>query len=173
MPDTIDPRELAAQLQREGGFSVSAAGRPPRSGVMVSDVGAEHVVEGPASARDISTYVQRHARSLERQGTYVGAWVDEGRTYLDVSRRFPSQGQADIAIKANAQIAGFDVEAGSEVDPRPGGLPLAFTPNEEPYHRKHRRRDQIVGDGRRRAAMSKARVGHSAAVQPMLPGMEG
>ncbi len=118
------PEDLAEQLANEGGFSISAAGRPAHSGVMVSRSGAEETISGVASAGQIADYQQRHAAEFGRRGYYHGAWLEdtEGggkQTVQDVSQRFPNQISAQLQGAIHNQRALYDVGKGTypEVDP--------------------------------------------------------
>lgn len=178
--------DLAAKLADpdEGGFSVSAQGKAPRSGVMVSRLGAEEVVPGVASARDVANYHRHHARELT-PGRYLGGWVERGddqhadalrahaeglthsddirsylqgradevgtKTYLDVSQRYPAGVQARNAIKANQQIAGWNVSASDEIagDAQEPLIPLE--PNVPPAWPVYRRREELTNGLSQRA----------------------
>lgn len=154
MPD-IDHGELAKRLADEGGFSVSSAGNPPRSGVMVSRVGAEQVIPGTAGPDDIRTYARHHARELQRTGAYLGGWLDEGDTYLDVSQRFTDPHQAKHAATANDQLSSYDVDHDSFPATEPSLFPLE--PNVDPLHPRQRGMAAIMGEKARRQALARQR----------------
>lgn len=150
----VDPEALAQELADEGGFSVSARGSRPRSGVMVSRVGNEAKIPGMPTGEKIAGYLAENAEELARPGRYLGGWVDDGDTYLDISQRFPTKGQqAQLALGSNGQIAGWDVARGAEVTTEPQLFPTE--PNVDPSWPVHRRRDQIVGEARRREQQRK------------------
>lgn len=130
-------RRLANRLQKEGGFSFPA----PRNGVMVSRKGAEEVVEGVASAEDIADYANRHATELQSvSNAHIGGWVSEGKTYLDISQRFPRRHQqADHALAANDQQAGWDVTKSAERPTAPA-LPGILEANVDPVHPNEERK---------------------------------
>lgn len=155
-------RRLAEQL-RDGGFSESIDGRKPRSGVMVSDVGGEQVIEGrSATPEDIAQYRAQHRIYLDQPGVYFGGWMDGGNAYLDRSRRFPEGEQARHAASANKQLSSYDVSHGTFPDTDPTIFPLE--PNVAPVWPRYRRRDQITGELRRRQNNSRIQ-------QLRLPGM--
>ena len=109
----------------DGGFSYNAEGHRPRSGIMVARAGSEQVVEGHATPDDIRNFVKHNVRHLNGPDVFVGGWHDEGKTYLDVSDRFPhGHQQAEHALSANAQIAGYDVTHGSFPPGNPTLFPL-------------------------------------------------
>lgn len=175
------------QLQQTGGFSMQrTTGRAPaRRGYMVSDFGSEHVVHGYASAREIAEYHQANPNPSGRTKKYVGGWHDEGKTYLDQSRRVMSPRTAQAVGQQNAQRAVYSLKSGEArrvhfggpVDVR-GSL---FEGHKEPTQQlrvgnsdAHRQQAEMelhlqaasahpMGAGRSRA--------HSNGYQPQLPGM--
>ena len=150
----FDPAALAKELADEGGFSVSARGTRPRTGIMVSRVGNETKIPGMPTGEAIAQYAAHNAHVLAQPGRYMGGWVDDGDTYLDVSERFPVKGQqAQHALGGNQQIAGWDVARGQEVET----WPQLFRTEENvpPMWPKHRRLDQIVGEAKRREQQRK------------------
>jgi hypothetical protein len=113
-----DPMELAQRLSTEGGFSISDAGRPARSGVMVARRGSEETVPGLATASDIEGYQRRHAADVGRRGYYMGAWVEgdepKRQTVFDISQRFPREHREAAMLQGavHGQRMLFDVDRG-------------------------------------------------------------
>lgn len=159
----MDYTKLVESLRNEGGFSVSMAGKSPRRGVMVSRTGSESTFDGVPSERDLEGYVRQHARALADPGRYLGGWVDDGKTYVDISDRWPEGTEAaDNALNANQQLAGYDVGAGEAYDTPPqlfGPLPSDKGPNASPDRTQYRRRDQILTEGRARSQWRKMQQG--------------
>jgi hypothetical protein len=124
---TLDSRSLATKVASgadEGGGSFDLAGGSPESGIMVSYAKKD----GHGKVLEATTKAQRDAairdwvkeqRSFVRSNkdNHYGVWVDGGKTYLDVSQRFPKEQRA-AAIKAGKsqnQIAVFDLDTFTEI----------------------------------------------------------
>lgn len=162
----MDFDALAKELASEGGFSVSARGARPRSGVMVSRVGDEVRIPGIPSSDELAAYYAQ-VESRMGPGRYLGGWVDDGDTYIDVSNRFPAAGQqAQHALGANEQLAGWDVGRSREIPTDP--QLFALEPNVDPAWPRYRRRDQVMGEKKRRDQQRKM-----VDAQQRLPGSEG
>lgn len=111
-----DFESLAKQLKEEGGFSVSSKGRSPKTGTMVALEEQETVVPGAASANRIQEFYKSVEPVLEKtRHSYVGGWQSEGKTYLDVSQRFPGPQPARSAIVHRNQLAGYDIDKDEDV----------------------------------------------------------
>lgn len=102
------------QLVQRGGFSMQrTSGRtPPARGYMVSDYGSESVIPGHASPAEIEKYRQANPNPRARPLKYVGGWVDEGKTYLDQSRRVLHARTAQATGRQNAQRAVYSLKTG-------------------------------------------------------------
>lgn len=154
---------LQHELARNGGFTESAEGNTPKSGIMVSDVGAEEVKPGLASPNQIESYRARRLSTLQGRGKYLGGWVDDGSTYLDVSTRFPvrtGRESADIeaakhAATANKQLSSYDIGSGGFPPTEPSLFPLE--PNVDPKRVTYRHRSQVFGESARRARAAEDR----------------
>lgn len=150
----MNPIKLAQQLADEGGFSVSEAGTKPHSGYMVSRAGTERVVPGLAQPEDIAAFHQANVDRLSHPGYYMGGWQDEGKSYLDVSQRFPTAESSQVQGAVHHQLATFDVghRAYPKVDPilpfnehDTANLDIADVP-----HPQLRARGQVFGEQARR-----------------------
>ncbi len=139
--------DLREKLSSEGGFSVSRGGAPPTGGVMVARTGSEEVVPGVADAASISAFAEKHDAELGRDRAFLGGWVDDGSTYLDVSQSFPPGPQADNAMVANNQLAGFDVAAGDEVTPPQRNTLFPLRPDVDPVWQSSIRRPVTTRSG--------------------------
>jgi hypothetical protein len=88
----------------------------PRDGFIASDQGAERVLDfaplkaSRASLRTaLKDYINDHAELLDNKGSFFGAWVEQGKLYLDVSRRYNSRSEGVRAGFKNEQKAIYDV----------------------------------------------------------------
>jgi hypothetical protein len=88
----------------------------PRDGFIASDQGAERVLDfaplraSRASLRTaLKDYISDHAELLDNKGSFFGAWVEQGKLYLDVSRRYSSRSEGVRAGFKNEQKAIYDV----------------------------------------------------------------
>jgi hypothetical protein len=99
------------------GFSIDIRTKTsPKDGFIASDVGAERVFDFAPLKGDraalrsaIKGYISDHAELLDNKGSFFGAWVDGGKLYLDVSRRYSSRSEGVRAGFKNEQKAIYDV----------------------------------------------------------------
>jgi hypothetical protein len=99
------------------GFSIDIRTKQSaKDGFIASDVGAERVLDfaplkaSRASLRTaLKDYINDHAELLDNKGSFFGAWVEEGKLYLDVSRRYSSRSEGVRAGFRNEQKAIYDV----------------------------------------------------------------
>ena len=99
------------------GFSIDIRTKQsPKDGFIASDKGAERVLDweplraSRASLRTaIKDYVSDHVELLDNKGSFFGAWVEQGKLYLDVSRRYSSRSEGVRAGFRNEQKAIYDV----------------------------------------------------------------
>ena len=99
------------------GFSIDIRTKQSaKDGFIASDVGAERVFDfAPLKAsrselrKVVKEYISDHAELLDNKGSFFGAWVDEGKLYLDVSRRYSSRSEGVRAGFKNEQKAIYDV----------------------------------------------------------------
>lgn len=133
----LDPTAatLGNQAIRGGGFSVSTEGDNPDHGWMVSQAGTERSFSidelaseqpmgtGPTDnpwkdnvSNEIERFLTDNRTDLERPGTYLGGWVDEGRLYLDVSHNIESKEEAMTYADDQNQLAMFNAGTGEYVE---------------------------------------------------------
>lgn len=99
------------------GFSINIKSRrTPKTGFMCSEQGFEKRIKATDfySSRDVARkylveYMQKNAEPLSKKGAYFGAWVEKGKVYLDVSRRYESRQKGVDAGVSNEQKAIYDV----------------------------------------------------------------
>jgi len=99
------------------GFSIDIRTKQSaKDGFIASDVGAERVLDfaplkaSRASLRTaLKDYINDHAELLDNKGSFFGAWVEQGKLYLDVSRRYNSRSEGVRAGFRNEQKAIYDV----------------------------------------------------------------
>ena len=99
------------------GFSIDIRTKQSaKDGFIASDVGAERVLDfAPLKASRaalrtaLRDYINDHAELLDNKGSFFGAWVEEGKLYLDVSRRYSSRSEGVRAGFKNEQKAIYDV----------------------------------------------------------------
>lgn len=115
----------AQSLKTSGGFSLDKDGQSPTSGYMVSPYKErERVIDGDASASDISIFEKDNADLLDKPGHFLGGWKDSGKTYLDVSLNVPSRAEAHALGLKHGQLEVWNVaESKSEKteEPKPRG----------------------------------------------------
>jgi len=105
-------------ILEDGGATFNlATGTSPASGYIVSEAGHEQVYS--MLNNDIANqifvtsivrkYIADKGYELSLVDNYLGAWVDNNKIYLDISRVYDNEDEArEMAIKNN-QIAYFDL----------------------------------------------------------------
>lgn len=102
-------KKLIEKILENGGATLDAKleNADLNSGYMVSEVGAEKVfrlddVEG------IESTLKEYAKRIS-SNEYVGAWVDDSKLYIDISKHYKSQKQALKVGADNKQLAIYDI----------------------------------------------------------------
>ena len=107
-----DWAKLASEAHA-GGFTYGIGGYRPTEGYAVAIAGRErsHTAQRnyERTATSISIYARLNYDVLQLPGFYLGAWLDDGRIYLDVVRVFSDRDMALEAGKRNHQLAVFDL----------------------------------------------------------------
>ena len=119
MPDKNVLVERILQAVRKGeGITISPAdASAPTSGYMVSLPSYELRCPVSLLSRDLIAAWLTKALSCfgHIQTRYIGAWIDQGMVYLDVSIRFNDVTRATLCGKQMKQIAIWDVAAAGEI----------------------------------------------------------
>jgi hypothetical protein len=100
------------------GFSVhSHFGDAPKTGYMVSRDGSEKVIPvSSLTADDVAAFRSKYRTALTNPNTYLGAWVYEGKVFLDVSDHLQDKAEAIQLAYKNHQLAIFDLAAMDSID---------------------------------------------------------
>ena len=108
-------KKLIKKILENGGATLNAKleNANLNSGYMVSEVGAEKVfrlddVEG------IESTLKEYAKRIS-SNEYVGAWVDDNKLYIDISKHYKSKKQALKVGAENKQLAIFDVASAESI----------------------------------------------------------
>ena len=64
---------------------------------------------------DVLRYMVRYEALLRKPNTYLGGWLEEGYGYLDVSINIKDKAEALSLVKANKQLAIYDVISGESI----------------------------------------------------------
>jgi hypothetical protein len=106
----VNTDKFVSAVLSDGGATVSTHSELlPLSGFYVSDTDGAIVALDAFGASDVDAFVTRRASDLAAPGAYLGAWVSDGKVYLDVSRHFYSR---DVALQvgaSNDQLAVWDI----------------------------------------------------------------
>ena len=113
-------------LRESGGASVNPNGAPPAGGYMVALSGHERVirvwelsgwgVDANRVVREVTRYVADHWATVAADpALYFGAWLDDGRLYLDVSERVADESAALSKAAVRNELAIYDVANGASV----------------------------------------------------------
>lgn len=113
MTDLEFGREGLRLIHGEGGFTVhNHFGDAPGSGYMVSVEGSEQVIPvAGLKADDIVRFRAAHADALAAPDTFLGAWVEDGKVFLDVSKVVHDRNAALQAGRDGRQLAIYDLAA--------------------------------------------------------------
>ena len=103
--------------KRTPGFSIDLQTKTsPKTGYIASDRRAEKIYDWAkvSVSRDvlrqtIKGYIKEHGELLTGRGTFFGGWVEKGKLYLDVSRRYDTRSEGVQAGFRNKQKAIYDV----------------------------------------------------------------
>lgn len=107
-------KELLNRALRFGGATVGRNGEPyTGTGFAVSKDG--HELKVPVRMASVSL-IREWVKQLKLDDDdYIGAWIDEGYLYLDVSRIIPDKEEALITAKLWRQKAIYDFETGQSI----------------------------------------------------------
>ena len=97
-------------IERDGGFTVDLLGNRPLRGYIVSLSGyTSRIPLTLFEDNDVSEFATLHSPKLFKPLHYIGAWVEDGEVWLDVSEQlFSRDGAIQAGISRN-QIAIWDV----------------------------------------------------------------
>jgi hypothetical protein len=103
---------VAATLNEGNGVSIGLDGNPlpQRLRYVVSpNKNTETIFEGGAiTAQEVATFRELHKGALSEKGAVFGAWLDDGKLYMDVSRGFSNQKAAMDVAQVGDQMSVAD-----------------------------------------------------------------
>ena len=115
-------RRIVNRTQKQGGYSVDPiTGAEPTEGLMMGtyrNTDPRNLVLEGRNLRpgDVQEFARRNLAALTPENRYLGSWRDPetGKTYLDVSQRFPASDirPATKFGERSGQISGYNVGAG-------------------------------------------------------------
>lgn len=136
----LNPEQFAAHVAEHGGATVSPkTGTSPQSGYVTSDWGSEETHEGLPTADHVRSFLKTHQDALKARGAHLGGWVQDGTTFLDVSRRYPNARAGMAAGRRNAQYGVYDIDHDRAIDPYGGGIKYRGTLFEHMSRNERRR----------------------------------
>lgn len=107
---------LAGRLRTEGGFTYQVMGgkspQPGSGALILSPYSDREQVIGIDELKpaDLARYVVKNIDKLKKPDHYFGAWVDNGKVYLDVSIVVHDKSKAESLCKQHKQLAYFDLD---------------------------------------------------------------
>ena len=107
--------KATSNIREHGGTTISIHGDVATSGFAVAGLRdgtgnkVERVYDRPITSRDVATYMRNNAGQLSRSHAYLGAWVEDGKTYLDISEVHADRSGALKEAHARDEIAIFDL----------------------------------------------------------------
>ena len=119
---TTTAGRIVNKTVEKGGYSVNLpSGELPTEGLMMgkyANTDPRNAVVDALTRQKIVEMVKKNEGALAREDAYLGTWKDPegGKTYVDVSRRFPSDElrQATKYGERTGQISGYDVGKGKQ-----------------------------------------------------------
>lgn len=116
--DNLTAERLAKQTAKDGGFTYSPTTKvEPKDGFAVSPY-PQFETKVPMDASlpaSIQKYMSDHADVLGQPGAHLGAWVQDGTVYLDVSVVSKTADEASVVAKKFNQQAYYDLAKGETV----------------------------------------------------------
>lgn len=102
-------KKLIDEIIKNGGATLTSTleNAELKNGFMVSEVGAEKTFE-LTDIEGIEKTLIEYAEKISAN-QFVGAWVDDNKLYIDISRHYKSKKQALRVGADNKQLAIFDI----------------------------------------------------------------
>ena len=114
----LNPDQFTQHVNANGGASYRISDNAvPSSGFMVSRSGHEQIVSSPLHPDHVKSFLNEHVKGSTGD-PYLGAWVHNQKTYLDLSDQYTHKSSAILAGKKNNQLAIYDVGNDKEIKVR-------------------------------------------------------
>jgi hypothetical protein len=109
-------KEFVAAIIKNGGATYNLAiGDTAHSGYMVSKKGFEMKFQEVDVTQAVCQFIKEFGFELYEVENFMGAWVDEGILYIDISNNFAKRSEAIREGYKNEQLAIYDVIAQESV----------------------------------------------------------
>lgn len=118
--------KLIDNVMKNGGFTYRAISKlQPTKGFVVSTTkNLEQVVSsGEITPKHLQDYVDKNRDVLAQPNAHLGAWVDGGKVYLDVSRVFTDKNEALKLAEEHQQEGIYDLGNGKTIYTKWGNPP--------------------------------------------------
>ena len=103
-------KEFVAAIVKNGGATYNLAnGGTPTNGYMVSKKGFEIKFWDVPIEHAVILFIQKYGFELNNPENFLGAWMDEGTLYLDISNHYTDKDEALKQGIVNQQRAIYDV----------------------------------------------------------------
>ncbi len=114
----LDANVLFNSILANGGATVSLEGFEPSEGFAVSIYPYRGICKPlhMVDAHVISSWISRNLEWLSRADHYVGAWLDHGFLYLDISIIVSDRDEAIALGRAHDQLSIFDFSTFESID---------------------------------------------------------
>lgn len=114
--DVKQTGQFVADVHANGGATRSTHGeRLPTRGYFVSDNGGEIIALHAFGVPAVRKFIHENLFALSQAGVYVGAWVNDDKVYLDITRHYHNRVSAlNEAAKQN-QLAIWDISNDKEI----------------------------------------------------------
>jgi hypothetical protein len=108
------PGRILNKTNEKGGYTINlASGEVPQTGLMMgiySNKDPRNLVTKKLTKNEINAFINKNKTALMRPNKFLGTWKDDGKTYLDVSQKFPPEDirKATKFGERTKQISGWD-----------------------------------------------------------------
>ena len=115
-------KAFLGQIRENGGASYSLNTGFPKSGIFASYQANEFIIGAERSEADVEKslglFIRMNSDKLSEIENHIGGWINEGKLYFDVSRRFDNIEEAAYFGILNGQLAIYSFKHGEIALPK-------------------------------------------------------
>lgn len=107
----IIAKKATELTKKNGGVTINLDGDVPQKGFAYSPFkNIETIVsEKEFSQGHVDKFIETHYNELNKEGSHLGVWIDDGKVYMDISKVIPNEQMAVMDSIKNNQIGLFDL----------------------------------------------------------------
>lgn len=114
-----DTKNLINEIVKNGGATLNTELQNANlnNGYMVSMVGYETVIalDELKDYKQVEKTLIEYKKQARKNNAFIGAWINENKLYLDLSKNYKKLGNAIKIGKKNNQLAIFNIEKLEEI----------------------------------------------------------